>query len=108
MKCECCGQEIKKSQAPKQRRLSDSQIQSAHPEKFKEGYHTGLNWDASWYPGGPHYTNMIGENKNRAWLVGFHKGLNQRLASNKRFAKWWNSERTRACNYSRYTENEDE
>ena len=76
-----------------------SQILSMYPEEQQKGYISGLNWDASWYPGGP-----MDNEKNRAYMNGFYRGLDRRLKTNKRFAKWWHGQRKGSDNYSRYTE----
>lgn len=74
---------------------------------YETGYNTGLNWDASWMPGGP----WVYEGRNKeihahdktkydAWHEGFARGLKIRL-ENEYFAAWWN-EFSRKPGHHRY------
>ena len=69
-------------------------------EKYNDGFHTGISWDANWMPGGP----WVYEGKNAAerensrleaaqWLKGFDDGLTMRLKTNSHFAAWWTANR---------------
>jgi hypothetical protein len=62
-----------------------SRIQS---DAYKDGFASGYTWDANWVPGGPHKKAI-----NASWLEGWRAGLDERLSTNKRFARWWKEKR---------------
>ena len=73
-------------------------------KSYNDGYNTGYTWDANWMPGGPFvFTAKPYESeawkkecadsklKHDEWMQGFKDGLKERLATNKHFARWWNT-----------------
>jgi hypothetical protein len=81
---------------------------------YKDGYETGLNWDANWMPGGPHIFRSNGraddtlhiksKQENEDYLNGFKRGLALRLKTNVHFREWWDANRS---GLQRYTEPEE-
>jgi hypothetical protein len=71
------------------------------PETYADAYETGLNWNVSWWPGGPfvHHKNgkpdPISQAKYDAYHEGFKAGLEERLRVNQHFAEWWNTRKYR-------------
>ena len=59
----------------------------SHP--WKQGYDSGINWDANWMPGGPWYYNEITKIAHKEWMEGFNVGLAERLEANAHFKAWW-------------------
>jgi hypothetical protein len=67
---------------------------------YAEGYNTGVNWDASWMPGGPwtyegrKLPGLRDQSKRNyeAWHEGFKRGLKLRM-ENPYFAAWWEENR---------------
>jgi hypothetical protein len=83
---------------------------------YVDGFESGVNWDASWMPGGPwvytcHGWNPKPEHKAMAfesqqrhdlWMQGFRDGLEILLRTNDHFAAWWDKHRKMAGHH-RYT-----
>lgn len=96
-------------------------FETRFPEKYQDGFRTGITWDANWMPGGPFiYKDRNGkpleesQTRHRNWMEGFNNGLALRLKINPHFAAWW--ERNKGKKYYssgvtideiRYTEPED-
>lgn len=73
-----------------------------HTESFQDGFRSGANWDANWYPGGPmiyhnRYSNdpkhielaRTSESAYREWHNGFRVGLEKRFNDCPEFKAWW-------------------
>ena len=81
-----------------------------HRDYYKEGYNTGLHWDANWIPGGPfnYSSNPESVARHSEWMAGWRQGFDERLTNAPEYAKWWNvnsSSRSRFT-HSRYVEPE--
>lgn len=80
-------------------------------ESYRDGYMTGIAWDANWMPGGPYVHSVrpglnppkpervkMAEDSQRAhdeWKEGFKRGLDERLKNNDHFAQWWDDNKSR-------------
>ncbi len=77
---------------------------------YTRGYNSGVNWDASWMPGGP----FVYESRNRrpdladeskrnydTWHEGFNRGLKIRM-QNPYFAAWWDDCRRKGGTHRYY------
>jgi hypothetical protein len=91
--CQCIPQPVYKN--PDQMEFLG--LETRFPEKYQEGFNTGVTWDANWMPGGPwiykgkndamHEADKL---KHKNWMDGFSAGLALRLKINPHFAAWWN------------------
>lgn len=76
----------------------------SYSQGYRDGYQTGIEWDASWWPGGPWAWNadnrhseelqrkaLASQENRKDWLEGFKRGLEERLKVNAHFAAWWNN-----------------
>jgi hypothetical protein len=81
----------------------DPTLETPESDGWKNGYETGLTWDANYYPGGPHklYSasdfDRIDEKVRRCrqslfnyenWHLGFKAGLAERMKYAD-FNRWW-------------------
>lgn len=87
--CSHCGQPkfVNKVSDKKQPELFPAE--RIHYDEYLKGAHTGVLWDANWMPGGPHYHGAQAKKMMEAWQKGFLYGLDERLARDKKFSRWW-------------------
>lgn len=93
----------KRFEIPEQ--LSLDLVPTDAEKSYKDGYNTGVNWDASWMPGGPWYYESKNPNQKNhtkrqydVWHEGFKKGFAIRM-QNSHYAEWYNEHKNKPSSY---------
>ena len=76
------------------------------PKAYVDGFSTGENWDANWYPGGPWVCRDYDGSSAKippneygsktyfdVWHIGFKRGLEARRKNCPEFAQWFDTNR---------------